>query len=535
MIIIKVAVGNSREAFIENSLTKDFNIIYSDDNNRGKTIVIQSLMYSLGNEPTFPSSFDYSEYYHYIEFEINNIAYKLCRKKNNFILKKPNKLLMFDSVSEFKKYWSKNISKLPYINKKNMLKIVDPVLFWQLFFVGQDKKDTFNIANAGHYNKTDFINMLFDYCNLGISHHNPNAEQNSKNLLKSLKEKRAHLLKENKILKSKSTAVNYLSRISDKEAFGEKIQLMEISHKKITTLRNQRSKLLAQKLKWETTIKELNSLNRFINAGELRCMDCNSRNIHFGISKDESFTFDVSSIDMRKEIISSIEQKISSYEDEITVLTESINNEQVNLQEVMSDKEITLETVVAYKNQFKNATDIETEIVNIDIKITELQERNEKHNEVSKLQKEKQANLLKTITSHLKDLYISVVPDSNAILDDLFTKRDEILSGSEATIYHLSKLLAIQKYTQHKFPIIVDSFRAEDLSSNKEEAVLDLYKKIDNQIIFTTTLKEEETNKYNCLVYINSINYSKHQPSKILSASNSFNFQELLADLSIKL
>jgi len=46
MIIRSIAVGNSEEAFIENRLSSNLNIISSDDNNRGKTIVIQSLSYA---------------------------------------------------------------------------------------------------------------------------------------------------------------------------------------------------------------------------------------------------------------------------------------------------------------------------------------------------------------------------------------------------------------------------------------------------------------------------------------------------------
>lgn len=38
MKILKVAVGNSKEAFIENRFTEGLNIISSDDNNKGKTI-----------------------------------------------------------------------------------------------------------------------------------------------------------------------------------------------------------------------------------------------------------------------------------------------------------------------------------------------------------------------------------------------------------------------------------------------------------------------------------------------------------------
>lgn len=55
MKIRKVAVGNAAEAFIEGNFTNGVNIISSDDNNKGKTIVIQSMMYALGNEPTFPA------------------------------------------------------------------------------------------------------------------------------------------------------------------------------------------------------------------------------------------------------------------------------------------------------------------------------------------------------------------------------------------------------------------------------------------------------------------------------------------------
>lgn len=43
MKIRKVAVGNAAEAFIEGNFTNGVNIISSDDNNKGKTIVIQSI------------------------------------------------------------------------------------------------------------------------------------------------------------------------------------------------------------------------------------------------------------------------------------------------------------------------------------------------------------------------------------------------------------------------------------------------------------------------------------------------------------
>ena len=56
MKIKRTAVGNKQEAFIENGFADGLNIISSDDNNKGKTIAIQSMMYALGNEPAFPTS-----------------------------------------------------------------------------------------------------------------------------------------------------------------------------------------------------------------------------------------------------------------------------------------------------------------------------------------------------------------------------------------------------------------------------------------------------------------------------------------------
>ena len=38
-------------------------------------MIIQSMLYTIGNKPIFPSSFNYKEYYYYLEFEENNKVY----------------------------------------------------------------------------------------------------------------------------------------------------------------------------------------------------------------------------------------------------------------------------------------------------------------------------------------------------------------------------------------------------------------------------------------------------------------------------
>ena len=62
--IISFSVGNKDEAFITESFNDGINIIHSNDNNKGKTIVVQGIMYALGNMPVFPKGFDnFNEYY----------------------------------------------------------------------------------------------------------------------------------------------------------------------------------------------------------------------------------------------------------------------------------------------------------------------------------------------------------------------------------------------------------------------------------------------------------------------------------------
>ena len=190
MKILKVAVGNSSEAYIENGFKDGLNVISSDENNKGKTIIIQAIMYAMGNEPTFPTSFPYQRYYYYVEFEEKGKFISICRYGNGFVLKNEAILMVFDNVSELKRYWSKNISPLPTIIKNQMSRIVDPVLFIQMFFVGQDKKDTSNIANNSYYNKQDFVEMLYAIAGLGTAQLSQDRIDEIKRELSTLTEKK---------------------------------------------------------------------------------------------------------------------------------------------------------------------------------------------------------------------------------------------------------------------------------------------------------------------------------------------------------
>lgn len=332
MKILKVAVGNKDEAFVEQNFSNGVNIISSDDNNKGKTIVIQSMMYALGNEPAFPASFEYRNYIYYIEFEVEDTKYYLCRQGSNFILKSDSNLMIFDNVSEFKRYWSKYIITLPIIVKDRISKIVAPVLFVQLFFVGQDNKDTSNIANKGYYNKNDFIEMIYAYCGFPKSKLSQQEIDKLKVKIASLNEEKKLLCKQYKILKSKSLPVTYLSTTSDRIVFEEKLCQLQKYQDSIEKLKKERNSVSVKRLNWDTTLKELRSINKNIKSGKLQCMDCGSTNISFygNNKKRNSYSFDVSTVELRNQIILLIENKIASYDEEIEKITREIACEQKN-------------------------------------------------------------------------------------------------------------------------------------------------------------------------------------------------------------
>ena len=99
MRILQTACGNLNEAFIEDRFTDGVNIIFSNDNNKGKTIIFQGMMYALGNDPIFPSGFDYKSYYFYTSIEVNGDIYEFLRHNNSFAIKFGDRVSVFDDQS----------------------------------------------------------------------------------------------------------------------------------------------------------------------------------------------------------------------------------------------------------------------------------------------------------------------------------------------------------------------------------------------------------------------------------------------------
>lgn len=161
MKIKSIALGNTEEAYVEERFSDGVNIIFSDDNNKGKTLVMQGMMYAMGNQPIFPKGFNYRSNYFYCKAEINDEEIEFLRRDSSFLAKRQGVQYSFDNVTELKYFFvDKNIFEIPQISKDEHMVIADLNLFYELFFIGQDKRNPSNTINSGYNNKKDFINML---------------------------------------------------------------------------------------------------------------------------------------------------------------------------------------------------------------------------------------------------------------------------------------------------------------------------------------------------------------------------------------
>lgn len=532
MIIRAVYIGNSEEAYINKEFKEGLNIISSDDNNKGKTIVIQAIMYCLGNIPAFPSAFDYENYYFILCIEQDEKLIKICRKNKNFVIRKNEEYTVFDNTAEFKRYWNKNIQKLPIIKKDNIYKIVDPELLVQIFFVGQDKKVTYDIVNKGFYKKEDFYKLIYSMAGINGDAAPIEDIEKAKKKIKELKNERDILLKENKILKKNNLALEFLSSTNDRAALEGMLKEVERIKDKLVNLKKERSNAVSRRTKNEIALKELRSLNRTMKTGQISCMDCGSTHIAYE-SADSEFSFDISTSKMRTQILNSVQEKIDIYNEEITRLTNEISLCQKELDACMETEDIPIEALLVIRQEMEGARNADDRIKEIDTEVQELSGQLEMKSAISEDIEKRTKNLLNGIINTMNGFYSKVDSAVTEPYADIFTTRDKIYSGSEATEFHLARMYAFGKILKHDYPIIVDSFRAEDLSTERENKVLNEFKELDNQIIFTTTLKAEEGEKYAFDSSLNNINFSGHVTNKMLSNAYVDEFRKVAEEMLI--
>jgi len=228
-----------------------------------------------------------------------------------------------------------------------------------------------------------------------------------------------------------------------------------------------------------------------------------------------------------------IDNRIEVLIEDIQKVDADIVEAQGLLGELLEDHEITMENLIFSKKDILEARPIDEKIMSLDELLAELTGKllQTKTAEVSN--KQNRDSLMQDLTKILNSTFHMLNFDGNPKDVELFTTRGEVVSGSESAAFFLARFYAIQKMINHNHPIIIDDFREKELATSKEKIALELYKDLPNQVIFTCTLKDEETSKYSDLDYINKVDYTGFPDSHIMNQGDVLKLRKVLSSLAI--
>ena len=87
----------------------------------------------------------------------------------------------------------------------------------------------------------------------------------------------------------------------------------------------------------------------------------------------------------------------------------------------------------------------------------------------------------------------------------------------------------------YKYPIIIDYYRGGEISTNRENLMIECFKNLNKQVIITSTLKKEEysADKYSNIQNINVIDYSPNEDSQILTPLQNECFKRIIDSFGI--
>ena len=276
----------------------------------------------------------------------------------------------------------------------------------------------------------------------------------------------------------------------------------------------------------------MNSLNKKINTGKIICKKCGCDQILY---TNNDVTFDISNITVRNQIIASIHSQINLKSELILEYSENINKAQNTLKETLMDIPEKFQTLLLFKDEILSEREYDNQLAKLNKELKILQQNIITNEEQDKNAKEEYKKLKTAIIDKMNYYYKYVDKQGKLVFTDLFTTKHLIYSGSDEQEYYFSRTMAINDCLQHSFPIIIDYYRGGEISTARENLMVECFKSLNKQVIITSTLKEQEysADKYNGIENVNVIDYSTNEDSKILSSRQNNCFKNIIDSFNI--
>lgn len=361
--------------------------------------------------------------------------------------------------------------------------------------------------------------------------------EDKKNLLKQInRDIKIIDRKRKKIKEYKELDNRYVPNCTQKE-FDEYKKDLEKINNNIDNKEKEKKRIYNKILKKQGVISQIESVRRNLKVGFLFCSDCQSRNIRYSLSKN-GIAFDITNEKTRSKVLNNLRNDIEQLELHLKILDEELGLEQINLNNYMQkNSNISLNDYFYFIDYIKESTKYNEEYVE---KNKEKDILIEKINNIEKqlnIKEQDIKQIKKDLENKLRDEYFKIDHKIEGNLDGLFTKLNESFSGSQALFFLYARIMAIVKYFNLQWPIIIDSIRDGEVASSKENLLLEQLKSIDNQIILTATLKDSEYNeeKYIKMENINPIDYSDIPENTLLRSKYVEQFKKLLRKFDIEM
>ena len=231
----------------------------------------------------------------------------------------------------------------------------------------------------------------------------------------------------------------------------------------------------------------------------------------------------------------SIQYQITQKNELINEYTTIINKAQDNLKNTLTEIPEEFQTILLYKDEILSEKEYDNQLMLLNKELEELQHSIVTNEEQDKQSKEEYKNLKSDIIDKMNYYYRYIDKQGKLVFSDLFTTKNLIYSGSDEQEYYFSRTLAINDCLKHKYPIIIDYYRGGEISTNRENLMIECFKNSNKQVIITSTLKKEEysADKYSNIQNINVIDYSPNEDSQILTPLQNECFKRILDSFGI--
>ncbi|WP_305372291.1 hypothetical protein [Photobacterium leiognathi] len=163
------------------------------------------------------------------------------------------------------------------------------------------------------------------------------------------------------------------------------------------------------------------------------------------IFKNQDLEFDVSNNDVRRTILSSIEESIKEKQFAVSELTYDINALQGEVNKEMRSTPPDLFQLAFFKDEILEEDQYDEEVIKISRKIENLNKQLSDSSSRTDINGRQKSEIIRSVVKLMTQFHELIDPYGKLRFEDIFSKRDTIYSGSDGQEYYFCRVMAIQK------------------------------------------------------------------------------------------